>query len=104
MESPQRGVTPTRTIKIDEWPIEAWWFGVFLSVSGTALLAIFVNLLTAFLAAITLTTYLFLYSPAKRRTSLCTLIGAPFKDYFTDPERAAASERWPMARIPRLSP
>jgi len=57
-------------------PIEAWLFGILLSIVGTALLAIFVNLLTALLAAITLTTYLFVYSPAKRRTSLCTLIGA----------------------------
>jgi heme o synthase len=57
-------------------PIEAWVFGIALSVSGTALLAALVNTLTALLAVITLVTYLFLYSPAKRRTSLCTLIGA----------------------------
>jgi heme o synthase len=56
--------------------IEARLYGIALSISGTALLAIFVNVLTALLAAITLTTYLFLYTPAKRYTTLCTLIGA----------------------------
>jgi heme O synthase-like polyprenyltransferase len=36
----------------------------------------FLNGLTALLAAIILATYLFLYTPAKRHTTLCTLIGA----------------------------
>lgn len=57
-------------------PAEAWLFGAALSASGIALLASLVNLLTASLAAITLGTYLLLYTPAKRRTTLCTIIGA----------------------------
>ena len=57
-------------------PIEARLCGIALSISGTAFLAMFVNVLTALLAVITLATYLFLYTPAKRHTTLCTLIGA----------------------------
>lgn len=57
-------------------PIEAWLFGAALSVGGIAVLAVFVNLLTALLGAITLAVYLFLYTPAKRLTTLCTIIGA----------------------------
>ena len=57
-------------------PIEAWMFGAALSLSGIAVLATLVNWLTALLGAITLVTYLFLYTPAKRHTTLCTIIGA----------------------------
>jgi len=57
-------------------PIEAWIFGAALSAGGIAVLAVFVNLLTALLGAITLAIYLFLYTPAKRHTTLCTIIGA----------------------------
>jgi protoheme IX farnesyltransferase len=57
-------------------PSEACLFGLLLGASGIALLAIEVNILTAFLGAITLVTYLFVYTPAKRYTTLCTLLGA----------------------------
>jgi protoheme IX farnesyltransferase len=57
-------------------PIEAWLFGTALSIRGIAVLATLVNWLTALLGAITLVTYLFLYTPAKRHTTLCTIIGA----------------------------
>ena len=57
-------------------PSDATLFGVLLALVGIALLAIDVNILTATLGAITLITYLFLYTPAKRRTTLCTLVGA----------------------------
>ena len=40
------------------------------------MLAIEVNILTASLGTLTLVTYLFVYTPAKRCTSLCTLLGA----------------------------
>jgi len=63
---------PARRVR----PIEAWLFGAGLAIKGLAILAIFVNLLTALLGAITLGTYLLLYTPAKRHTSLCTIIGA----------------------------
>jgi protoheme IX farnesyltransferase len=54
----------------------ARWFGVLLSVSGVVYLAVATNLLASLLAALTLLSYLFLYTPMKRITPLCTLIGA----------------------------
>jgi heme o synthase len=43
---------------------------------GTLYLALAVNVLASSLAFATLLTYLFLYTPLKRKTPLCTLIGA----------------------------
>jgi heme o synthase len=57
-------------------PVEACLFGLVLAVAGIAVLAIDVNILTASLGAVTLVTYLFVYTPAKRYTTLCTLFGA----------------------------
>ena len=57
-------------------PSHALWFGVVLSVLGVAYLAISTNALAAFLAALTLLSYLFLYTPLKRITPLCTVVGA----------------------------
>lgn len=57
-------------------PLEACLFGLLLAVAGIALLAIDVNFVTAGLGAITLATYLLVYTPAKRCTTLCTLVGA----------------------------
>jgi protoheme IX farnesyltransferase len=57
-------------------PSEACLVGFALAIAGVALLAIDVNLLTASLSALTLLTYLLIYTPAKRRTTLCTLFGA----------------------------
>jgi len=51
-------------------------FGIALAAAGTVYLAAAVNLLSSLLAALTLLTYLFLYTPLKRKTSLCVLIGA----------------------------
>ena len=57
-------------------PSHALWFGVALSVLGVADLAISTNVLAALLAALTLLSYLCLYTPLKRITPLCTLVGA----------------------------
>ena len=57
-------------------PSHALWFGVSLSVFGVVYLAISTNALASMLAALTLLSYLFLYTPLKRITSLCTLVGA----------------------------
>ncbi len=51
-------------------------FGIFLSVAGGAYLAITVNRLSAILAVSTLLSYLLIYTPLKRKTALCTLLGA----------------------------
>jgi protoheme IX farnesyltransferase len=57
-------------------PSHAFAFGVSLAVAGAAYLAFAVNGLTCLLAVATLATYLFLYTPLKRVTPLCTLVGA----------------------------
>jgi len=51
-------------------------FGLGMSVAGLAELVIGVNLLSAAVAAITLVSYVLLYTPLKRHTSLATLVGA----------------------------
>jgi protoheme IX farnesyltransferase len=50
--------------------------GVALAGLGTVLLAVRVNLLTSALAMFTLSAYLLIYTPLKRRSPACTLIGA----------------------------
>jgi heme o synthase len=57
-------------------PSHALWFGISLSVAGAVYLALAVNVLASFLAVGTLLSYLFLYTPLKRKTPLCVLIGA----------------------------
>jgi protoheme IX farnesyltransferase len=57
-------------------PSHALWFGVVLSVLGVGYLAISTNVLASLLAALTLLSYLFLYTPLKRITPLCIWIGA----------------------------
>jgi heme o synthase len=54
----------------------AFVFGVSLALAGAAYLRIEVNGLACLLAIITLATYLFLYTPLKRVTPLCILVGA----------------------------
>jgi protoheme IX farnesyltransferase len=57
-------------------PAAVLMFGVALAAAGTVYLAVAVNLLASLLAALTLLTYLFLYTPLKRKTPLCVLVGA----------------------------
>jgi heme o synthase len=57
-------------------PFSALWFGISLAVFGAIDLAISSNAFASLLAILTLLAYLFLYTPLKRRTPLCTLIGA----------------------------
>jgi heme o synthase len=54
----------------------ALWFGISLSVIGAIYLAVTTNVLASLLSILTLLGYLFLYTPLKRKTPLCTLIGA----------------------------
>jgi protoheme IX farnesyltransferase len=57
-------------------PLPALAFATALSAAGLIYLAVAVNLLTAVLAAVTLASYVFLYTPLKSRTTLATLVGA----------------------------
>jgi heme o synthase len=60
--------------RLDEGP--AFAFGVGLSVVGFCELWLGVNLLSACVGAFTLASYLFLYTPMKRRTWWSTTVGA----------------------------
>jgi heme o synthase len=57
-------------------PSSVLWFGIALSILGSVYLAAAVNLLASLLALGTLLSYLFFYTPLKRRSPLCTLVGA----------------------------
>jgi protoheme IX farnesyltransferase len=54
----------------------ALWFGISLAVIGAIYLAVATNALASLLAILTLLGYLFLYTPLKRKTPLCTFVGA----------------------------
>src|SRR6266481_7948836 len=51
-------------------------FGIALAAVGSVYLSATVNGLASALAILTLLTYLFLYTPLKRKTPLCVLVGA----------------------------
>jgi heme o synthase len=57
-------------------PIHALVFGTLLSLAGVFYLDTAVSLAASLLALLTLGAYLFFYTPLKRRTPLCTLVGA----------------------------
>jgi protoheme IX farnesyltransferase len=57
-------------------PRAALLFSSAISIIGTVYLGVAVNWLTAALGAFTLTSYIFVYTPLKRVSTICTLIGA----------------------------
>jgi heme o synthase len=57
-------------------PAHARLFGALTSIAGLLYLLLFVNPLTALLGVFTLVSYVFVYTPLKRKTSLSTLLGA----------------------------
>src|SRR5277367_5855126 len=57
-------------------PAAVLTFGIALAVAGSVYLAAAVNPLSSVLAIVTLLTYLFVYTPLKRKTPLCVLVGA----------------------------
>jgi protoheme IX farnesyltransferase len=63
---------PSGRLRTSQSSIFAWTLGLV----GVGYLVVFTNWLVALLAAATLGTYVFLYTPLKRRTSLNTLVGA----------------------------
>ncbi len=58
------------------FPREGLVFGVAISLFGIGLLAAFVNLLAAGLTAATILTYVGVYTPLKRISSVSTIVGA----------------------------
>jgi protoheme IX farnesyltransferase len=71
MERTRRRPIPAGRLR----PEEALVFGIALSAGGLVLLA-FVNRLTLALGAASLLSYVLAYTPLKRTTSLCTVVGA----------------------------
>jgi protoheme IX farnesyltransferase len=57
-------------------PRAALVFSSAIAILGTLYLGLLVNWLTAILGAVTLTSYIFVYTPLKRVSTICTLIGA----------------------------
>ena len=57
-------------------PRAALLFSSAIAVAGTLYLGLLVNWLTAFLGAFTLTSYIFVYTPLKRLSTICTIVGA----------------------------
>jgi protoheme IX farnesyltransferase len=57
-------------------PGEAFWFGLLVTIAGLSYLAFSVNFISAWLTALITTSYLLVYTPMKRKSSLCMLIGA----------------------------
>jgi protoheme IX farnesyltransferase len=55
---------------------EALTFGIALSAAGGLLLFVLVNPISSLLAVSTLLSYLIIYTPLKRKTPMCTLLGA----------------------------
>jgi heme o synthase len=57
-------------------PADALAFGAAATLAGLLYLALAVNVLTAAVTAIITVSYLFVYTPLKRRTPLCSIVGA----------------------------
>jgi protoheme IX farnesyltransferase len=57
-------------------PREAFWFGISLVALGSLGMLPWVSLSAALLAFLSAVTYVWGYTPLKRKTSLCTLVGA----------------------------
>jgi protoheme IX farnesyltransferase len=57
-------------------PTEALAFGVTMALAGLVYLALAVNALSAGVTAAITLSYLFFYTPLKRRTPLCSIVGA----------------------------
>lgn len=76
-------------------------FGLAVAAVGLAELLVFANPLTGGLAAVTLTSYVLVYTPLKRRTPLATLVGAvpgalPILGGWTAATGAVAPAAWAL--------
>jgi protoheme IX farnesyltransferase len=57
-------------------PRAALLFSAGIAILGTLYLGLAVNWLTAALGAVTLSSYIFIYTPLKRVSTICTIVGA----------------------------
>lgn len=72
MERTRRRPLPDGRIQ----PPDALFFGVALAAAGLLVLALAVNVLSALVSAAITASYLFFYTPLKRKSSLCGIVGA----------------------------
>jgi len=57
-------------------PSEAFWFGLVATLAGLFYLIVSVNFMSAWVTALITTSYLLVYTPMKRKSPLCMLVGA----------------------------
>jgi heme o synthase len=72
MERTRRRPLPDKRLQ----PREALGFGLALSLAGPVFLWLTVNALSAVVVTVSATSYLLAYTPLKRQSSLCTVVGA----------------------------
>ncbi len=72
MERTRRRPLPDKRLQ----PRDALYFGLALTLAGPVFLALTVNWLGAIVVAATAASYLLAYTPLKRHSSLCTVLGA----------------------------
>jgi protoheme IX farnesyltransferase len=72
MERTRNRPLPTGRLR----PVDALAFGAGLTLVGLAMLTLGVNPLSGLVTTLTVVSYLFAYTPLKRYSPLCTLIGA----------------------------
>ncbi len=65
---------PIPTGRVAVW--EGWLIAIVWGVAGVLVLMLFTNPWVALLGALSITLYAFGYTPLKRRTPLCTVVGA----------------------------
>ena len=69
--------TKSRPLVLKNLNYNVWYFsGIFLSISGVSYLAYYVNHITAFIAGLTIFSYICIYTPLKVRSKWNTIIGA----------------------------
>ena len=57
-------------------PTQALGFGALITAAGPLYLIVTVNALSGLLTSVTILSYLFIYTPLKQRTPLCSVVGA----------------------------
>ena len=72
MERTKNRPLPSKLVK----PDTVLFFGLILSILGPFILYVKINFLTSFISFITIFTYVCIYTPSKRYTSLNTIIGS----------------------------
>jgi len=100
MKRTQKRPLPDGRLSVSEVAI----FSITISLAGIIYLTVAANLLTGALAAATLLTYVFIYTPMKQRSHIATLIGAvpgalPAMGGWTAAQGEISAEAWILFTI-----